>query len=99
MSQPVPREEERGKLHVRLQSLDRDAFRAAIRAVRDDDLLGDLRYDFDWDPDPRKSTWQAIEINRLLTRRKEWRNALPQWIGILVGNILALAALVVAILK
>lgn len=87
----------RHELYERLKGVDRDTFRAVIRTQKDNHLLGDLRYDFNWDPDPRKSTWQAIEINRLITDRNTRRQALPQWIGIVLGNIIALAGLVVSI--
>lgn len=89
----VNRDEQRRTLYEKLKDLKREEFRAGIQKVKDDHLLGDLRYEFKWDPDPRKSTWQAIEINRLLTNRKARREALPQWIGIAIGNVIALAAL------
>ena len=60
--------------------------------------LGYLRYDFDWNPDPRKSTWQAIEINRLLTARKDRRLVRPTWIGVAVAIAIGVASLIVAIL-
>jgi hypothetical protein len=93
-----PREASRRALYERLNTLNKDEFRAAIRNQKDTHLLGDLRYNFNWDPDPRKSTWQAIEINRLLTDIRARREALPQWIGIVVGNLIALAALIVSII-
>ena len=94
----MDRDEEIQALFDRFKDLDRKGFRASIREVKDDHLR-DLRYKFDWDPDPRKSTMQAIEINRLLTERKARRQALPQWIGIVVSNLIALAALIVSLLK
>ena len=94
---PDPREEIKRALYERLKALNKDEFRAAIRREKDTHLLGDLRYDFGWDPDPRKSHWRTIEINRLLTDIKARRQALPQWIGIVAGNLIALAALVVSI--
>jgi hypothetical protein len=94
---PVPREATRRALYERLKTLNQDEFRVAIRREKDDHLLGDLRYNFKWDPDPRKSTWQAIEINRLLTDRRARQAAKPQWIGIVLGNLIALAALIVSI--
>ncbi len=93
-----PRESKRHALYERLKALNKDEFRSAIRRENDAHLLGDLRYDFKWDPDPRKSTWQALEINRLLTDIRVRRAALPQWIGIVAGNLIALAALVVSII-
>jgi hypothetical protein len=51
-----PREATRRALYERLRTLNKGEFRAAIRSQNDTHLLGDLRYDFDWDPDPRKST-------------------------------------------
>jgi hypothetical protein len=95
----VGRDEQRQILQTALADLDKDKFRARIRKVKDNHLLGDLRYDFKWDPDPRKSTWQAIEINRLLTDRKARREAIPQWAGIIVSNLIALAALIVSLFK
>ena len=82
-----------------LKELPRDQFKAAIKKNKDDDLLADLRYEFGWDPDPRKSSWQTRDINRELTRRKDWRAARPQWIGIAFSTLLSLAALIVAIVK
>ena len=95
---PDPRESTRLALYERLRTLNKDEFRTAIRREKDDHLLGDLRYDFNWDPDPRKSSWQAIEINRVLTDNRARREAFPQWIGIVVGNVIALAALAVSII-
>lgn len=48
-----------------------EAFQLVIAAETDDYLLADLRNRF-WDGTGEKS-WQVIEINRLLTRRKEGR--------------------------
>jgi hypothetical protein len=67
----VPADTQREMLYNELKLLmNRSEFIERIRQERDDGRLGYLRYDFDWDPDPRKSTWQAIEINRLLTKKK-----------------------------
>jgi hypothetical protein len=96
------RDERREELRRKLQALTKDQreeFRSVVRAERDDELLADLRYDFAWDPDPRKSTWQAIEFNRLLTKRRKRREAIPVWVGIIIANLLALASLIVSILK
>lgn len=87
------------ELAARLRKLERSAFRREIKRI-DDDTLADLRYTFGWDPtDPRKSSIQAIDINRLLTRKKYWRLALPQWIGIGVSGLIGLAGLIVALAK
>ena len=96
----VSRDEQRQTLYAELVDLDKERFRTAIAKVKDNHLLADLRYDFKWDPeDPRKSTWQAIEINRLLTDRKARREAIPQWVGIIISNLIALAALIVSLFK
>ena len=81
-----------------LQEEQREEFRATIKKEPDDELLVDLRYAFGWDPDPRKSTWKAIEINRLVTKRNARKEARPQWFAIIVSGLLALASLVVSIL-
>jgi hypothetical protein len=79
-----------------LRGLERNEFRRRIKRL-DDDTLADLRYELGWDPgDPRKSSSQAIDINRLLTRRKARRQALPQWIGIAISGLIGLAGLIVA---
>jgi hypothetical protein len=96
------RDKQREKLLRTLKALpkeQREDFRSVIRTERDDELLADLRYDFAWDPDPRRSTWQAIEINRLLTKRQRRREAIPEWVGIIIANLLALASLIVSIFK
>jgi hypothetical protein len=95
------RDKRREELRKELEPLgktQREQFRAVISKERDNELLADLRYDFRWDPDPRKSTWQAIEINRLITKRNKHKEARPQWIAIIVSSLLALAALIVSIL-
>jgi hypothetical protein len=92
------REEVRNALYERLKVLNEDDFMAQIRREKDTKLLGDIRYKFGLDPnDPGRSAWQTREINRLLTDIKARREALPQWIGIVVSNLIALAALVVSI--
>jgi hypothetical protein len=96
---PQSRDDLRQSIFTKLKMYQIDDFRREIKKMDDDDLLADLRYDFGYDPDPRKSSWQTREINRLLTKRKEWRSAQPQWIGILIGNLFALAALVVSLIK
>jgi hypothetical protein len=83
----------------RLRGLPRETFRQEIAKIRNEDLLGDLRYRFGWDPDPRRSSPEAIDINRLLTRIKSKREARPQWIAIGFDTVLALAALIVALFK
>ena len=83
----------------RLRSLSRDLFKREIKRL-DDDTLGDLRYEFGYDSsDSRNSAWQTRDINRLLTRRKAWREARPQWIGIVISGLIGLAGLIVALLK
>ena len=83
----------------RLASLSRDEFKREIKRLNDE-TLADLRYVFGYDPaDSRKSSSQTIDINRLLTRRKAWREARPQWIGIVISALIGLAALIVAIIK
>ncbi len=67
----LPPDPARESLAAELQSLSLDEFRARIAEIGDDDRLGYLRYDLGWAPDPRESSWQAKEINRLLTRRRE----------------------------
>jgi len=98
---PADRDKRREELRKKLEPLQKDQreqFRAIISEERDDELLPDLRYVFGWDPDPRKSRWQAIEINRLITKRNKRKEARPQWIAITVSTLLALAALIVSIL-
>jgi hypothetical protein len=100
MGESVPNDPKRKEIYDRLKAItDSKSFQAEIGNISDDGILGYLRYDFNWHPDPRQSTWQAIEINRLLTRRKDRRLLLPTWIGIVVTGAIALAALVVSILE
>ncbi len=94
----LPEDPQRLALFKELKSMDRNSFKARISKVKDDGLLGYLRYDFDWDPDPRRSTWQAIEINRLLTARKDRRLVKPTWFGVAVAIVIGIASLIVAIL-
>lgn len=94
----VPRDPEREHLYTKLKSMNQKEFAQEIKLEKDDGRLGYLRYDFSWDPDPRKSTWQAIEINRLLTRRKEVRTLKPAWIGIAITALLSIVSLVVSII-
>ena len=94
------RDERIQALYEGVKPLNRDEFRTEIRKERDDHLLADLRPIFNWNPqDPSKSDWQVREINRLLTERKARRVAQQQWIGIGISNAIALAALIVSILK
>ena len=93
------RRDELQRMLTPLQIKDREQFRSLIKREKDDELLADLRYNLGWDPDPRKSTWQAIEINRLITKRKARQEAFPEWVGIIIANLLALASLIVSILK
>ena len=94
----VPADAQREMLFNELKSMNRPDFIDRIRQEKDDGRLGYLRYDFDWNPDPRKSTWQAIEINRLLTKRKESRSLRPAWVGIIFAALLSLASLIVSII-
>jgi len=94
----VPADTHREMLYNELKLMNRSEFIDRIRQEKDDGRLGYIRYDFDWDPDPRKSTWQAIEINRLLTKRKESRSLRPAWIGIIFASLLGLASLIVSII-
>ena len=98
---PTNRDKRREELRKELETLkkeQREQFRTIITKEPDDELLADLRYVFGWDPDPRKSTWQAIEINRLTTKRNKLKEVRPQWIAIIVSSLLALAALIISIL-
>jgi hypothetical protein len=81
-----------------LEEKQREQFRSIIKKEPDNELLVELRYVFGWDPDPRKSTWKAIEINRLVTKRNARKEARPQWFAIIVSGSLALASLIVSIL-
>ena len=94
----VPQDPIRELLFQKLSSMNQKEFAQEIQNEKDDDRLGYLRYDFSWDPDPRKSTWQAIEINRLLTKRKERRMLKPAWIGITITALLGIVSLIVSII-
>lgn len=93
-----PEDPKREALFQELKLMDKEVFKLRIAQVEDDGLLSYLRYEFGWDPDPRKSTWQTIEINRLLTKRKDWRLVRPTWIGVAVATIIGIASFIVAIL-
>lgn len=95
----IPPDPEREKLFQELSSLELSEFKSRIIKEKDDGRLGFLRYSFNWNPDPRKSTWQAIEINRLLTKRKQARALIPTWIGIGFASILSIASLIVSIIS
>jgi hypothetical protein len=94
----LPDDPVRKAIFDELKTMDREAFKGRISKIKDDGLLGYLRYEFDWDPDPRKSTWQAIEINRLLTTRKNKRLIRPTWVGVFVAIAIGIASLIVAII-
>lgn len=91
---PAKEHSELQPTYAKLKDLTQERFRTAIRKVKRDDLLADLRYEFGWDPnDARKSSWQTRDINRELTRRKARREVMPQWIAIVISTILSIAAL------
>ncbi|WP_027583873.1 hypothetical protein [Bradyrhizobium sp. Ai1a-2] len=80
-------------LHATLKELDHDQLVEEIRNVKNDDLLGWVRYHF-WGPNEMERPWQPMVINRYLERDKFFRNILPQW----VAAVLSVFSLVVAIL-
>jgi len=47
----------------------------------------------------RARALETIEINRLLTKRQRRREAVSELVGIIIANLLALASLIVSILK
>ena len=47
----------------------------------------------------RARALETIEINRLLTKRQRRREAVSERVGIIIANLLALASLIVSILK
>ena len=72
----MSRERKITDLYERVEPIkDPDAFRLVIDAEVEDYVLADLRKRF-WNGQGEKP-WQVIEINRLLTRRKEGRVVLP----------------------
>jgi len=83
----------------RLRSLDRKSFQKEIRKIKDNNRLADIRYPLGYDPDHLKSSSKARDINRLITERKRRKQALQQWIAIIISSLLSIAALIISILK
>ena len=83
----------------RLRPLDRTEFNIEIRKIKDNKRLADLRYPLGYDPHPKKSSSHAIDINRLITSRREAKVARPQWVGIIISSLIGITALIVALLK
>ena len=81
------------KLHAKLKELEHDQLVKEIRTVKDDDILGWVRYHF-LGPNETERPCQPMVINRYLERDKFFRNILPQW----VAAVPSVFSLVVAIL-
>lgn len=83
------------KLADELGKLEHGELVKRLRRVKDDDILGWVRYNFR-DQENGTKPWQVIVINRWLERDKFFRNVLPQWIGTVFG-ILSFAVSVLAL--
>ncbi len=87
------------KLREKLAKIeDKELFKKEIESIKSNDALADVRYELGYDPHPKKSTWKARYINRLLTRRNKRKDAFPLWVGIVVSSIISICSLIVAIL-
>lgn len=83
------------RLATELKELEHDALVKRLHEVKNDDLLGWVRYRIEDDSKGSKA-WQVMVINRWLERDKFFRNVLPQWIGTVFG-ILSFAVSVLAL--
>lgn len=92
-----PRNDERViKLFDELKTLEHDDLVERLHQIKDDDMLGWVRYRFQGDGSGTKP-WQVIVINRWLERDKFFRNILPQWLGTAFG-VLSFAVSVLALI-
>ncbi len=87
------------ELYAKLKVLEHDQLVAKISTVKDDDLLGWVRYHF-LDQNELERPWQPMVINRYLERDKFFRNILPQWVAAalsVLSFVVAILALIVSL--